>query len=185
MGGQNSGFPIWKSRKRTVEQSLHLDAARLDLRGLEGRKSTGDIAWNDPRTGIKMAGVDLVLDLRDTHEPAAYVSFQVAELGISLRTQRIPLVYSHPHFGGTRHWFLCPLCHEEARAPLRVRKLYLPLGEETAFGCRQCHALTYDCCQDSHRFDGLFRDLAKESYGRDSEDIANNLMKRLSYRLTH
>ena len=178
MGGRNSGYPIWMERKNTVEQCLHLDASRLGLRRHVGRKSTGDIAWTDPRTGIKMAGVDLVLDLRTSYEPAAFVSFRIAELEI-VRTQKIPLVSYRPYFGG-RHWFFeCPTCGEEGLTPLRVRKLYLPLDGGTAFGCQRCHDLTYDSAQDSHRFDRLFRDITKEVLGTDSASMASQTMRNI------
>jgi len=44
------------------------------------------------------------------------------------------------NFGGQRKWFRCPLCG------CRVAVLYL-LGKE--FGCRKCHDLTYDSCNQS------------------------------------
>jgi hypothetical protein len=33
--------------------------------------------------------------------------------------------------------------------------LYLPRGEKY-FGCRKCHDLTYQSCQEAHRTDPLF-----------------------------
>jgi hypothetical protein len=51
-----------------------------------------------------------------------------------------------------RYWFICPLkvCGR------MTAKLYLPNGA-SYFGCRKCYNLTYESCNESHRFDSLFR----------------------------
>ena len=169
MGGPNSGYPIWKTQRETVESCLYLEASRLDLRRHIGRKSTGDITWRDQKTGLRKSALDITIDLRDLYRPYVEIRFRVRGEGPGV-IQKIPLVYSYPFFGGFRFWFSCPLCHEKDLAPLRVRKLYLPLDGGTAFGCRRCHDLTYDSCQDSHRFDRLFLDIAQEVYGSHGDD---------------
>ena len=56
----------------------------------------------------------------------------------------VELASTPVHFGGVRWWFVCPLgCGR------RCRILYLPHGAH-AFGCRECHRLTYKCRQ-KHR----------------------------------
>jgi hypothetical protein len=40
-----------------------------------------------------------------------------------------------------------------------VAKLYLPPGGDY-YGCRHCYNLTYQSCRDSHKFDGLYAQLA-------------------------
>ena len=42
--------------------------------------------------------------------------------------------------------------------------LYLP-PEERHFGCRECHELTYQSSQQSHKYDGLYALLAGEREG--------------------
>ncbi len=37
-------------------------------------------------------------------------------------------------------------------------KLYYPPGG-IYFGCRQCYKLTYESCQESHKYDGLWRSM--------------------------
>jgi hypothetical protein len=44
----------------------------------------------------------------------------------------------------------------------RVGKRYLPPGARY-FGCRRCHDLTYTSCQESHRYDRLFKSLAADT----------------------
>jgi hypothetical protein len=62
-------------------------------------------------------------------------------------------------WGGVRWWFLCPLVRNGLPCGRRMGKLYLPPGGRY-FGCRHCYDLTYTSCQESHKFDGLYRMLA-------------------------
>jgi len=55
-------------------------------------------------------------------------------------TEVVQLTSTPCNFGGHRKWLRCPLCGS------RVAVIYL-LGKE--FGCRKCHNLTYDCCNQS------------------------------------
>jgi len=51
--------------------------------------------------------------------------------------QRVRVTVTHPHFGGTRCWYVCPRCG------LRAGKLYaLDVG---VLGCRVCLNLVYRC----------------------------------------
>jgi hypothetical protein len=72
---------------------------------------------------------------------------------------RVRLVTTQPTYGGRRWWFLCPLERQDGGPPRRVAKLYLPPGGKY-FGSRQAHGLTYTSCQESGKYDGLFRRLA-------------------------
>jgi hypothetical protein len=47
----------------------------------------------------------------------------------------IRVVTTNCHYGGHRHWFLCPLCNR------RSKKLYLTYGSR--FACRKCLKLAY------------------------------------------
>jgi hypothetical protein len=42
-----------------------------------------------------------------------------------------------------------------------VGKLYLPPGGRY-YGCRHCYDLTYTSCQESHKYDGMWRALAAQ-----------------------
>jgi hypothetical protein len=58
----------------------------------------------------------------------------------------IPITSTHPHLGGTRYWFCCPIFRDGKRCGRRVGRLYLPPGQQV-FGCRPCYGLTYRSCQ--------------------------------------
>jgi hypothetical protein len=64
-----------------------------------------------------------------------------------------------PHFGGRRWWMCCPAVVGGRPCGRRVRKLFLPLGGRI-FACRKCYDLTYKVCQESHKFDDLYRKMA-------------------------
>ncbi len=72
-------------------------------------------------------------------------------------TYRVELASTAPYFGGLRWWFLCPLIIDGRPCGRRVGKLYL-CGRH--FGCRHCHKLTYTSCQESRRFESLYRFVA-------------------------
>ena len=74
----------------------------------------------------------------------------------------VSLTRTYPHFGGVRWWFTCPLILDGERCGRRAGKLYLPPGAGH-FGCRHCHDLTYRSCQESHKFDDLYRTLAADT----------------------
>jgi hypothetical protein len=50
-----------------------------------------------------------------------------------------------------------------------VAKLHLPSGGRY-FGCRRCYDLTYRSCQESHKYDSLYRTLADDT-GMDFETV--------------
>ena len=77
----------------------------------------------------------------------------------TLLNYKIPIQRTQPQFGGARYWFTCPLTNDGEPCNRRVGKLYLPPGGHY-FGCRHCHYLTYKSCQNSHRFDRLYEEIA-------------------------
>ena len=70
----------------------------------------------------------------------------------------VPIVQTCCHFGGLRHWFICPLVINGRPCERVCRCLYLS-GNAEYFGCRECHRLTYQS-RVLHRADGW------ESYGK-------------------
>ena len=81
---------------------------------------------------------------------------------------RIRRVTTQPTYGGRWWWFLCPLARNDG-GPRRVAKLYLPPGGRY-FGSRQAYELTYTSCQESGKYDGLYRRLAA-NMGTDEASI--------------
>jgi hypothetical protein len=66
-----------------------------------------------------------------------------------------------------RHWSLIRMLYWPARSPTSFSKR-LPGGRY--FGCRQCHGLTYTSCQESHKYDGLYR-LVARNMGSDLDSV--------------
>jgi hypothetical protein len=89
---------------------------------------------------------------------------------------RVRLATTQPTYGGRRWWFLCPLGRKDGGATQRAAKLYLPSGGRY-FGSRQAYGLTYTSCQESGKFNGLFRLLAA-NMGTD-EALIRRALKRL------
>ncbi len=81
----------------------------------------------------------------------------------------VGLTTTRPRFGGLRWWFLCPLLVGGHPCRRRVSKLHLP-PEARYFGCRRCYDLTYTSCQESHKYDRVFRFLAQDT-GFDFETV--------------
>ena len=150
MGGSGSGR--WGShRKRTtVEESLDLtmrpfiEALRL------GPGTAGTVTWTRKSDGTKTASIGYALE--PSGEGLA-LRFHYTADGIP---QDYPVrVASAPMpRGGKRWFFLCPDCGRKAS------KLYKKPGR-ARFACRTCLGLTYESCQESHRFDSLFSSIAK------------------------
>ena len=148
MGGYGSGRRFYASPKNTVEGSLTLDAYYMQRHKLLGGWAYGVMEWKrgDKTTNsityrVDSQGEDLVLSYTITKNETK------RPIESHIRLTKTPANY-----GGYRYYLSCPHCFK------RYSKLYLPPGAEL-FGCRKCYELTYSSCQDSHRFDRLFRQL--------------------------
>ena len=134
MGGLGSGRH-WGGRRRTVEECLTLDVNKL-VKGHLWGESFGEVVWR--RGEMEIRSIAYTLKARESqlvlHAPL---------------DQDIPLVTTQLHGGGRRWWFSCPNCRR------RVGRLYLPTGKHY-FLCRHCEGLTYESCEESHKFDSLF-----------------------------
>ena len=60
------------------------------------------------------------------------------------------------YWGTERGWFICPLVKNRKPCYRGVGRLYLSPGYKY-FGFRHCYELTYTSCQESHKYDSLFR----------------------------
>jgi hypothetical protein len=60
--------------------------------------------------------------------------------------------------GGIRYWFKCPAIG----CGRMTEKLHLP-SSALYFACRRCYNLTYESCNESHKYDSLFRSVALKS----------------------
>ena len=134
MGGTGSGRH-WTSKKTTVEECLTLAVNKL-VKGHLWGESYGEVVWRRGEKEIRSIAYTL----------KARESLLVLHAPLD---QDIRLVTTQLHGGGRRWWFLCPSCHR------RVGRLHLPRGRNW-FLCRHCYDLTYESCQESHKFDSLF-----------------------------
>lgn len=137
-------------KMRQVEDCLQLgvnDLVRLRIVRV-GVVDSGTLKWRNLAAGGVTASCRYFADCRDP---------EAAVLGLAYRVRngqqimgRINLTTTVPHYGGVRWWFQCPNRDRSGRVcGRRVGKLYLPPGE-AYFGCRECHALTYQSRQE-HR----------------------------------
>lgn len=170
MGGPGSGYPIWKPRRATTESSLALDVRQLSRdRSRFAEESHFVHTWHRPGTRVPSASVSVRVTSRRGTAPAVVLSYRTdGREAARVVTSVVALDRTAPFFGGSRWWFVCPACGRRAAI------LYACFGREE-FLCRRCHGLTYQSCQDSHRFDALFHAIAG--------DLANGVRRTLVRRL--
>jgi hypothetical protein len=142
-----------------------------------GVSQTGTWQWNygNGRT----CSVGFEVNTRDGDDPTLRLWYSwpaSARREKEAADYHVRLTTTRPHFGGLRWWFLCPLLADGWPCLRRVGKLYLPPGA-WYFGCRQCHDLTYTSCQESRKYQGLFRVLATGT-GMSPADV-RRIMSRL------
>ncbi len=97
------------------------------------------------------------------------------EIGGCVTGQDISITTTPCYYGGVRYWFLCPAVVDGVLCEDRVGVLYLPPGGEL-FGCRKCYGLTYESCQQSHKYDRVFDHLDR----LDEDNLTINQVLRLS-----
>lgn len=101
-------------------------------------------SWNGERAGS--IGVFINISGREGTMRLSYTYDKTENMDYTVR-----LVSTPCHFGGVRWWFLCPLYRNGISCNRRVGVLYL--GKYA--GCRHCYDLTYESCQESHKYDFL------------------------------
>jgi hypothetical protein len=158
MGGYGSG---WQSEsKTTVEDCLVLSLARLmkDKTIRPGGHYYLAVGWSNSTSSEKTSSIGLELKLEAT-SGTAHLRYKRTRDNECVE-EPVPLTTTALPWGGYRWWFTCPLVVSGRYCVRRVGKLYLPPGARY-FGCRRCYDLTYTSCQESHKYDRLYRDLGK------------------------
>lgn len=143
MGGINSG--VRANKKRAVETCMALDAARLARWGKfvpGGGLVAGVVVWTDEDRAF------YDVDIPAGAEAGTLRVMHLGEAGRDVSVCTVGLVATRCRLGGIRWWFACPVRRGGPPCGRRARKLYL-CGN--AFGCRECHGLTYRCRQRSDR----------------------------------
>lgn len=137
MGGLGSGRLFSTNRRTTVEQCLSISASTFtDLRH---DFHSGRLTWNDGITGDVLNTLKYSYYPEETTEPLLVLSYILRGDKV---TEPISFQKTTPHFGGSRWWFICPLCSR------RVGKLYLARARYY-FACRHCYQLSYKSSQKS------------------------------------
>jgi hypothetical protein len=170
MGGYGSGRWGWHSKRDTVEDCLALDVNKLtrDRMLREGRLVSGSLTWTNTRTGEQVSSLGFEADTRDGASGSLRLTYTIRRTGDQL-DYRVPLTTTALPWGGVRWWFTCALSRDGVYCGRRVAKLYLPPGARY-YGCRHCYDLTYTSCQESHKYDGMWRMLAAQ-VGIDPADV--------------
>lgn len=94
-------------------------------------------------------GIDRLPSDRESQDAYRHRWRGQEDVQVPVRLQTTPT-----QFGGSRWWFTCPLVVRGVACNRRVGKLHLPPGAKL-FGCRQCHDLTYQSCQEAHQVERL------------------------------
>lgn len=157
MGGFGSGR--WRShtKKTTAGQCRQIDIytfnRELDLK--PGTIANGTISW-PPRWNEKSATISW--QVKDEKLRLYYTvsrpSGKERDYDYSCK-----ITWTKCNFGGKRPWLLCP----NTNCGRRVAKIYKPPGKEV-FLCRHCWDLTYQSCQDSHKYDRVYKSLAESFF---------------------
>ncbi|MHC5181469.1 MAG: hypothetical protein ACYSOW_06330 [Planctomycetota bacterium] len=93
---------------------------------------------------------------------------------VTVTGQDIQITTTPCFYGGVRNWFQCPAVVDGVLCENRVGMLYLPPAAKV-FGCRQCYGLTYESCQQSHKYDRVLDHLDR----LDTENLTINQVLRL------
>ena len=151
MGGFGSGK--WADvcqRKTSVELCREISVKFLKKNGFLDANKKGFIIWtNDADDVVGSVEIETFISV-DTDKTCL-------ELGIGgfvNGKHKIPLTKTACNYGGVRWWFECPVTKDGIYCGNRVSKLLLPPAGKY-FGCRECHDLTYESCQKSHKYDRI------------------------------
>jgi hypothetical protein len=180
MGGSGSGGWYRYNKKTTVEESLELPLTHL-RKGLnavaDGQADGwyGSLQWS--RGGQVMSTIGYRIE-RVGGEPVVRLLYTTQRLGAEPveSDYRVRVSWTRPHYGGRRWWWICPLVVGERPCARRVGKLYSP-PRSVYFGCRHCYDLTYTSCQESHKYDRLWQELARD-LGYDWRDVRDLMRER-------
>ncbi len=153
MGGPGSGTWTRIDAKTTCNDCLEISVVSLARKRMLEPGTVSTISWSSPLRGENYASIGLRVTSDEINRVLRLdYRYDSEDTAIPIWLQK-----THPHFGGVRWWLTCPLITDGVPCNRRVGKLYL---RGRYFGCRHCHDLTYDSCQESHtRYAEHFRKL--------------------------
>ena len=131
-------------RKCSVEEARAFDVASLRESGFFKREAgitwtTSWTRWEKPWGEVSYRREDYL------GEPLfLWFTYNVQKDGGEWRAVKncVENQSTRCHFGGVRHWFVCPILVDGRACGRRCRCLYLA-GNAEYFGCRECLLLTY------------------------------------------
>lgn len=135
------------NKKDTVSGHHAIDIRKLREWGWLKGFTCGTLRWS--RGGEETGSMDISIDIR-TRQGNVWLNY--AHNKTESLNYQVQLVTTACNYGGFRWWFLCPLIRNGYPCQRRVGVLYVA-GKYA--GCRYCYDLTYESCQDSHKFDFL------------------------------
>ena len=147
MGGLGSTRWEWHRKARAVENCATISTIRPRehfTRHIGVIRPTGGGSWVTRCCvdGAREALFEIVMP--EGVQPTLRVT--LSAIGARMAdgdSHTVAFAGARPYIGGTRWWYVCPLCNR------RTAFLYLP-PKASRFGCRQCYNLTYRSCQESH-----------------------------------
>jgi hypothetical protein len=140
-------------RKVSVEICNEISIKLLRDNGFLDSNKTGTVEWKNV-AGDVVSSVEVESFISVA---VAKTSFLVVRHGVlaSRVEQKIELIRWPCNYGGFRYYFACPAVANGVYCGNRVTKLFLPPAGKV-FGCRECYDLTYQSCQESHKYDKVF-----------------------------
>lgn len=172
MGGFGSGdWADAMTRKATTGLCRTLNAKRLKEAGVFDSDVPLTIAWVN-ELGEEAGFVTVTRQIDGNGNTRA---LRIESGGSVTVTSQVIQVTTTPCFyGGIRYWLLCPAVKDGVLCENRVGALYLPPAGRV-FACRHCWGLTYESCQNSHKYDRVFGHIE----GMDADKLTVNQVLRL------
>jgi hypothetical protein len=165
MGGFGSGNHWSRPCKQTVvEDCLSIDASRWTREGILKAGVHWAGFWRWVINSGRECSIGYRVQTLDMGRPAVWLSYSRGQKSDGQQESAdypVDLTVTRPRFGGLRWWFICPLVVGGRPCGRRVGKLYLPPSCRY-FGCRHCYELTYTSCRESHKYDTLYRFMARD-----------------------
>lgn len=123
----------YRNKKQTIDNVLRIRIKDLMAASFFQKSQLGTINWNgkwkDSSAVIKYNKEEGYIEISYTCNHSEAIRLQ------------IPVVITHPNFGGVRYWFKCPFCGKKITTLYITRKY---------FSCRKCNNLTYRSQQYSY-----------------------------------
>lgn len=163
MGGYGSGRRGWRP---VVEDGLKLSVYYFARKGLL-KGAGGTLSWNKAATKERVASISYWSNYDGTEVTLKYTKAIGGERHEV--EDSIELTTTESNFGGVRYWWVCPGCCR------RCAMLYTASGR-IYFRCRECYNLTYQSSNDSGKFNGLYRIIARNL--RTSPTAVKSALKR-------